>query len=65
MNLKRGRLGSGSATYVSGWILSFFDLSGEVEDVDIPRYSIDVPVLITNMNTGKKKKVRLIGVLAA
>ncbi|AYV77263.1 MAG: DUF4419 domain-containing protein [Barrevirus sp.] len=61
MSLTSGRLGSGSCTYVSGWILSFFNLSGKVEDDDIKSYSFDFPVEIDNKMTGETKTVNMIG----
>ncbi|AYV77211.1 MAG: hypothetical protein Barrevirus19_6 [Barrevirus sp.] len=61
MNLTSGRLGSGSTTYVSGWILDFFGLTGKVDVDDIKSYSIDVPVEIENRLTGERKNVSIIG----
>jgi hypothetical protein len=61
MNLTSGRLGSGSTTYVSGWILNFFGLTGKVESDDIKSYNIDVPVEIDNKMTSEKKNVSIVG----
>jgi len=61
MNLEQGRLGSGSTTYVSGWILDLFGLTEKCDISDIPSYSISVPVKIANMATRQLKTVHLIG----
>jgi len=61
MNISSGSLGSGSTTYVSGWILTFFGLSGKVDSGDISSESIDVPVEIDNKLTGIKKTVHIVG----
>lgn len=61
MNITHGRLGSGSTSYISGWILAFFGLTGQVETCDIPDYKIDVPVVIDNKITGQMKTVNLVG----
>lgn len=61
MNITYGRLGSGSTTYVSGWILNFFGLSGKVESDDIKNDSIEFPVEIDNKLTGEQKTVNVIG----
>jgi len=61
MNMEQGRLGSGSTTYVSGWILRFFGLNDKCEVSDIEGDSIDVPVKIDNKLTGELKTVHMIG----
>jgi hypothetical protein len=61
MNFRYGRLGSGGTSYVSGWILNFFGLSGEVDVGDIPNKSFDVEVNIDNKLTGEKKTVNMLG----
>ena len=61
MNFEDGRMGSGGATYVSGWILKFFGLEGKVEVDDIPDYNFDVPVTIINEITNTKKIVDIVG----
>lgn len=61
MNIERGRLGSGSTSYVSGWILKFFNVHTKIEMSDVPEYTISVPVEIHNKLTATKKKVQLIG----
>lgn len=61
MDVKYARLGSGSTTYISGWILDFFGLKKTVESDDIPSYGFDVPVEIVNKITGIKKMVSLVG----
>jgi len=62
MNFRHGRLGSGSTSYVSGWILKFFyGLGGEVETSDIPKASMNFPIELDNKLTGIKKTVYLIG----
>ena len=55
------KLGSGGVTYVSGWILNFFGLSGKVEDEEILGYRFDFPVEIENRMTSEKKTVYIIG----
>lgn len=60
MNLRSGSLGSGSTTYVSGWILAFYGQSGEVDIGDLNNeYTVDVPVKLDNRLTGVVKTVRL------
>jgi len=63
MNFRHGSLGSGSTTYVTGWILKFFfGVSSEVDTGDIPKYQMDFPIEIINMlNGGQRKTVYLIG----
>jgi hypothetical protein len=57
MNLEHGRLGSGSCTYISGWILNFFlDFAGTKQDQgDIELNTVKIPVEVQNHNTGKQK----------
>lgn len=52
MNITHGRMGSGSTTFVSGWILNFFGIYNRVDTDDIKSYSIDVPVEVQNFNDG-------------
>ncbi len=59
VNRTYGSLGSGSTCYISGWILNFFGLAGEVEEV--PLNSINVEIEIDNRLTGVKKTVNLLG----
>jgi hypothetical protein len=61
MNLKRGSLGSGSTTKVSGWILAFYGQGGKEVDIDdIDQHlTVQVPVVIDNKRTGVKKTVHL------
>lgn len=61
MNIRFGRLSSGSTSYVSGWILKLFGLDGEIESDDIPNYNFNVPVVINNKMTGFIKTVSLVG----
>lgn len=61
MNIERGRRGSGSTTYVSGWILRLFGLDDRCDIGDIPSYAITVPVKIDNKQTGVIKTVHLLG----
>eukprot|EP00808_Paulinella_micropora_P017314 g61637.t1 len=63
MNIKRGRLGSGSTSYVSGWILTFFGLAGkaQVDVADIVGKTIEVDVTIDNKQTGYTKTVQVLG----
>jgi len=61
MNLRFGRLGSGSTNFVSGWILKLLGLDGEIDSGDIPNYNFNVPVVIINKITGFIKTVSLVG----
>jgi len=62
MNFEDGVVGSGSTTYVSGWILNFFyGLSKKVELHDIPSFAMDFPIEIDNKQTGIVKTVYLVG----
>jgi hypothetical protein len=61
MNITHGRLGSGSTTKVSGWILKFFGLDGKVDVGDIKAYNFDVPVEVINKETNQKKTVHMVG----
>lgn len=61
MNLEHGRLGSGSTTKISGWILAFYGQSNKTLDIDDIKdeYIIDVPVKVDNKITNITKNVRL------
>lgn len=64
MNIDHGRLGSGSTTYYSGWILKLFwktfnKTKCESDEITIP--SIKVPIEIDNKMTGIVKSVELCG----
>jgi len=64
MNFTHGRLGSGSVSYVSGWILNFIygvHGGGQVETSNIPQFSMDFPIELDNKLTGVKKTVYLVG----
>lgn len=61
MNIRHGSLGSGSTSYVSGWILNFYGLYKETESCDIKEDFIDVTVEIDNKLTGIKKDVNIVG----
>jgi len=64
MNFRDGRLGSGSTTYISGWILNFFlgySQDREVDYGDISLNSIKVPVEVTNHCTGQQKTCYVTG----
>ena len=61
MNIKHGTLGSGSTSYVTGWILKFFGIYDKVESDEIQSYSIEFPVKLDNKLTGIKKTVSVIG----
>lgn len=61
MHLRGASLGSGSTTFVSGWILHFFGIYTEVEDDEIKGYNFDIPVEIDNKMTNQKKNVSIIG----
>ena len=59
MDSVRGRLGSGSCTKISGWILNFFGIYKEVVADDIPSYKSETPVVLINKLTGIDKNVKL------
>lgn len=61
MNIRYGSLGSGSTSYVSGWILNFYGIYTEVESDEIKEDFIDVTVEIDNKLTGIKKDVNIVG----
>lgn len=61
MNIRYGSLGSGSTSYVSGWILSFYGIYKEVESDEIKEDFIDVTVEIDNKLTGIIKDVNIVG----
>lgn len=61
MNVTYGSLGSGSTSYVSGWILKFYGIYDQVETCDIKEEIIDVPVKIDNKSTGVIKMVNIVG----
>ncbi|CAF1031714.1 unnamed protein product [Rotaria sordida] len=66
VDLKRGRLGSGSTEYITGWILKlFFDINGKNSNTimfsDIHLNSIHVPVEVENYATGLKKTCYVLG----
>lgn len=61
MNFRRGRFGSGQTQYVSGWILAFYGLTGNVDVGQIEEHSINVPMEIDNRETGHVKTVHLVG----
>lgn len=61
MNIRYGSLGSGSTSYVSGWILKFYGIYEEVESCDIKEDFIDVTVEIDNKLTSIKKDVNIVG----
>lgn len=61
MNINHGSRGSGSTTYVSGWILNFFGIYNKVESSDIESYNINFPIEIENHITGITKTVTFVG----
>jgi hypothetical protein len=61
MNIRYGSIGSGSTSYVSGWILKFYGLYKEVDSDEIKEELIDVPVKIDNKLTGTIKNVSIFG----
>lgn len=61
MNVRYGSLGSGSTSYVSGWILNFYGIYKEVEADKIKEDFIDVTVEIDNKLTCVKKDVNIVG----
>lgn len=63
VNSEWGRLGSGSTTKYSGWLIHFFGLEGTVEEVKLDSLGFDIE--IDNRMTGIKKTVRLVGGMGA
>eukprot|EP00698_Gefionella_okellyi_P008310 TRINITY_DN2058_c0_g1_i3.p1 TRINITY_DN2058_c0_g1~~TRINITY_DN2058_c0_g1_i3.p1 ORF type:complete len:369 (-),score=68.38 TRINITY_DN2058_c0_g1_i3:2108-3169(-) len=63
MNHTHGRIGSGSTTKVSGWILEFYgrDAATAIDVDDIPNFYLDVKIKIDNHLSGEKKDVKLVG----
>lgn len=61
MNIRHGSIGSGSTSYVSGWILKFYGIYKEVDCGDITEDLIDVTVEIDNKLTGVVKDVNIVG----
>jgi len=61
MNITQGRLGSGSTSFVDGWILNLFGLYSKTETCEITGYSFDVPVHLENRRTGTKKDLNIVG----
>ncbi|CAF1689882.1 unnamed protein product [Adineta ricciae] len=66
VDAKRGRLGSGSAEYLNGWILKlFYDIEEtnreKITSSDIHLNSIQVPVEVENHCTGLKKTCYVLG----
>lgn len=62
-NAERGALGSGSTTYISGWILAFYGQAGKRLDVQEigHQYTLSVPVEVENRLTGQNKTVYIRG----
>ena len=59
MNFESGRLGSGSTTYTSGWILHFFGIYGQIEgNPDLSMINVDIK--IDNKITSTIKNVKLV-----
>ncbi|CAF1395877.1 unnamed protein product [Adineta ricciae] len=66
VDAKRGRLRSGSAEYLNGWILKlFYDIEetnrDKITSSDIHLNSIQVPVQVENYSTGLKKTCYVLG----
>ncbi|AYV78808.1 MAG: hypothetical protein Edafosvirus35_5 [Edafosvirus sp.] len=62
MNITHGRLGSGSTTYISGWILDLFlNTKPNMEPSDIKVDYINVPVEVINHATGQTKTCYILG----
>lgn len=59
MNFERGRLGSGSTTYTSGWILKFFGIYDQIEYTPELKM-IKVDIKIDNRLTMRIKDVKLV-----
>nr|VVW88783.1 unnamed protein product [Nymphaea colorata] len=54
VNSERGRLGSGSTTKYSGWLIHFFGLDGSVDEVKLEGLGFDIE--IDNKITNIKKQ---------
>jgi hypothetical protein len=63
VNSTNGRLGSGSTTKYSGWLIHFFGLDGSVDEVNLESLGFDIE--IDNRITGIKKTVKLVGGIRA
>lgn len=61
MNFRYGSLGSGSTSYVSGWILKFYGIYSEVDTYDIKEGKIDVDVKVINEITMEEKMMSIVG----
>ena len=65
MNFKDGTQGSGSTTYITGWILCFYlgftqdSKNVEIEDLNLNHFQ--VPIQVTNHSTGQNKTCYIMG----
>ena len=59
MDSSKGRLGSGTTTKYSGWILDLFGLEGKVDEVKINTIDVDIEIFFEE--TGEIKQVQLVG----
>lgn len=59
MNKERGRLGSGSTSKYTGWLIHFFGYHQPEEEINISHIGFDID--IDNKQTGVQKTVRLVG----
>jgi|SaaInlStandDraft_5_1057022.scaffolds.fasta_scaffold10161_2 hypothetical protein len=60
MNIEHGAVGSGSITYISGWILKFYNLGNNEEKItanELTEYETSFPVTIENHMTSEKTVV--------
>lgn len=64
MNMEHGPLGSGSTTYISGWVLKFYIRhvgKDKVDSFDIELNQIKVPVKVVNHSTSTTKTCQVVG----
>lgn len=59
VNQERGRLGSGSTSKYTGWLIHFFGYFEPEEEIRISHIGFDIE--IDNKQTGVQKTVRLVG----
>jgi hypothetical protein len=60
-HFESGRLGSGTTTLLSGWLLAFYGLAGKTVDVDdIPERRLQADVEIDNKLTGRVSTKRIL-----
>lgn len=61
MNERDALRGSGGATFVSGWILAFYGLEGELDASDLEMENLEVDIELCDQLRGTKEIVTLVG----